>query len=129
MRSGILVELVSIILSSVTPGRGRISLLYVVIREVRARASATSASANLRRALRAGMGREVSLGMRGVLTLAVLTISVFAAQGIGLVDLIGKGYRLISWVLIAIFILPILFVSIARPRYLTQPVPLRAPPG
>jgi uncharacterized membrane protein YkvI len=83
----------------------------------------------VRRALRAGTGREVSMGMRGVLTLAVLTISVFAAQGIGLVDLIGKGYRLISWVLIAIFILPILFVSIARPRYLTQPVPLRAPPG
>ena len=83
----------------------------------------------VRRALRAGTGREVSMGMRGVLTLAVLTISVFAAQGIGLVDLIGKGYRLISWVLIAIFILPIVFVSIARPRYLTQPVPLRAPPG
>jgi uncharacterized membrane protein YkvI len=82
-----------------------------------------------RRALRAGTGREVSVATRGVLTLAVLTISVFAAQGIGLVDLIGKGYRLISWILIAIFILPLIFVSVARPKYLTQPVPLRAPPG
>jgi len=77
----------------------------------------------VRRALRAGTGREVGVGGRAVLTLLVLTISIFAAQGIGLVDLIGKGYRFMSWVLIAVFILPILFVSITRPQ------PLRAPPG
>jgi uncharacterized membrane protein YkvI len=76
-----------------------------------------------RRALRAGTGREIGLGARAALTLLVLTISVFAAQRIGLVDLIGKGYRFISWVLIAIFILPIVLVSIIRPA------PLRARPG
>ena len=78
----------------------------------------------VRRALRAGTGREVGVWTRGVLTLLILTISVFAAQGIGLVALIGKGYRFVSWVLIAIFIVPIVFVAIARPKYLRQqPVP------
>ena len=74
----------------------------------------------VRRALRAGPGRDVGVGIRGGLTLLVLTISVFAAERIGLVDLIGKGYRFVSWALIVIFILPIVFVSIARPKYLQR---------
>ena len=44
---------------------------------------------------------------------------VLAAQGIGLVDLIAKGYRFIAWIMIVIFILPIIVVSCTRPR----PVP------
>jgi uncharacterized membrane protein YkvI len=69
----------------------------------------------VRHALRARTGRDLSLRTRVVTTAAVLTLSVFAAQGIGLVDLIAKGYRFIAWTLIAIFILPIIFVSIAKP--------------
>ena len=81
-----------------------------------------------RHALRASTGRDPAVGIRAALTLLVLTLSIFAAQRIGLVDLIGKGYRLISWVLIAIFVVPIVLVSIARPK-LTPPAPLRSPPG
>lgn len=81
-----------------------------------------------RHALRAGTGRDPGVGIRGALTLLVLLISIFAAQRIGLVDLIGKGYRFISWVLLAIFVVPIVLVSIARPR-LTPPSPLHSPPG
>ena len=66
----------------------------------------------VRHALRASTGRDPNTALRGVLTLLVLTLSIFAAQHIGLVDLIGKGYRFISWVLIVIFVIPIVGVSI-----------------
>jgi uncharacterized membrane protein YkvI len=72
----------------------------------------------VRRALRVRTGKDVNLAMRTATTLAILTISVFAARGIGLIDLIAKGYRYISWVFIFIFILPIIFVSMAKPRFL-----------
>jgi uncharacterized membrane protein YkvI len=71
----------------------------------------------VRHALRAGTGKDAGVIIRGATTLAVLMISVFAAQGIGLVDLIAKGYRLMSWILIVIFILPIIVVSLAKPRF------------
>jgi len=71
-----------------------------------------------RHALRAGTGRDPGVLIRGVLTLLVLLISIFAAQRIGLIDLIGKGYRFISWVLIVIFVIPIVLVSITARREL-----------
>ena len=74
----------------------------------------------VRRAMRARTGKDAGLVARGVTTLAVLMISIFAAQGIGLVELIAKGYGFMSWVLIAIFILPIIFVSVFKPRFLQQ---------
>jgi uncharacterized membrane protein YkvI len=70
----------------------------------------------VRRALRDRTGRDPSAVVRAATTLGVLTLAVFAAQSIGLVDLIAKGYRFISWVLIVIFILPIIYVSIKTPR-------------
>jgi uncharacterized membrane protein YkvI len=70
----------------------------------------------VRHALRAGTGRDPSTVVRGAFTLLLLTLSIFAAQRIGLVDLIGKGYRFISWVLIAIFVIPIVVVSIVRSK-------------
>jgi uncharacterized membrane protein YkvI len=70
----------------------------------------------VRHALRIGTGRDPGVGVRGALTLLVLVISIFAAQRIGLIDLIGKGYRFISWVLIAIFVIPIVLVSITTRR-------------
>jgi uncharacterized membrane protein YkvI len=71
-----------------------------------------------RHALRVGTGRDPGVWSRGALTLLVLVISIFAAQRIGLIDLIGKGYRFISWVLIAIFVIPIVLVSITVRREL-----------
>ncbi len=72
----------------------------------------------VRHALRARTGRDPNPWVRGLITLAVLILAVSAAQGVGLVDLIAKGYRFISWVLIAIFILPIVIVSIWRPKFI-----------
>jgi uncharacterized membrane protein YkvI len=74
----------------------------------------------VRHALRTRTGIDANLPVRGAITLAVLTISVFAAQGVGLVDLIAKGYTIMSWVLIAIFILPIIFVAITKPNFLRR---------
>lgn len=71
----------------------------------------------VRAALRAKTGQDASLMVRGVTTLCALTVSVLAAQGIGLVDLIAKGYRFMAWVMIAIFILPILLRPLARLRF------------
>ncbi|MEI9996734.1 MAG: hypothetical protein WDM91_19200 [Rhizomicrobium sp.] len=72
----------------------------------------------VRHALHARTGIDANLPARGAITLAVLTISVFAAQGIGLVDLIAKGYTVMSWILIAIFILPMIFVSLTKGAFL-----------
>ena len=71
-------------------------------------------------ALRARTGSDLGLAARGGATLAVLLLSVFAAQGIGLVDLIAKGYRFMSWALIATFIIPVIAVSVLRPKYLER---------
>ncbi len=81
----------------------------------------------VRHAVRLRTGRDPGMAARSAVTLVVLTVCVFAAQGIGLVDLIAKGYRLIAWILIAIFILPIILVS--GLERLRLPRSLRVPPG
>lgn len=68
----------------------------------------------VRHALLERTGRDPNPWLRGMITLLVLFVAVFAAQGVGLIDLIAKGYRLISWMLIAVFVVPILFVSMRR---------------
>jgi len=72
----------------------------------------------VRHTLRTRTGHDPNPWVRGLITLTVLILAVSAAQGIGLVDLIAKGYRFISWLLIAIFILPIIIVSIWRPKFI-----------
>jgi uncharacterized membrane protein YkvI len=74
----------------------------------------------VRHSVHAQTGKEPGILGRGMTTIAVLTISVFAAQGIGLVELIAKGYRYISWALIAIFIVPIFVASVARRGQVTR---------
>jgi uncharacterized membrane protein YkvI len=69
-----------------------------------------------RHALKARTGREPGRWVRGAVAFVALATAVVAAQGIGLVDLIAKGYRFISWALIAIFIVPVIVVSVWRPR-------------
>lgn len=70
----------------------------------------------VRHAIRSKSGRDPGFLARAGTVLAVLTIAVFAAQSIGLVDLIGKGYRFISWLIIAIFIVPLIAVSLFHLR-------------
>jgi uncharacterized membrane protein YkvI len=63
-----------------------------------------------RRALQT-RGRDLTFGTRAMTTLSVLVLSVLAAQGVGLVALIAKGYGLMSWVMIAVFVVPLLYAS------------------
>ena len=67
----------------------------------------------LRHAFR-GRGKDLSLTVRMITTLAVLLLSVLGAQRIGLVNLIAKGYGLMSWIMIAVFIVPLLVSSVRR---------------
>lgn len=53
--------------------------------------------------------RGATFGRRGRLILAstVLVVSVFVASRFGLVDLIAKGYRMLAYVFMAVYILPL----------------------
>ena len=58
--------------------------------------------------------RPVSPWFRFTLTLCVLAGCMFVASAIGLVDLIAQGYRMMAWVFLATFILPLLTVGAYR---------------
>lgn len=47
-------------------------------------------------------------------TAVLLVVAIFAAQQFGLVELIAKGYRVLAWMLIAVFVLPLLTVGAWR---------------
>ncbi len=46
--------------------------------------------------------------------------SVFLAGRFGLVDLIAKGYRLLAWVFIAVYVVPLLTIGVWKLRRLTR---------
>ncbi|MBT0669277.1 hypothetical protein HT136_12975 [Novosphingobium profundi] len=53
---------------------------------------------------------------RAGLALAVLAPCMLIADRVGLVTLIGSGYSTIAWVMIALYVLPLLLVVLFRPR-------------
>jgi uncharacterized membrane protein YkvI len=59
---------------------------------------------------RAGQIRVV----RAAVSLAVLLLATVLADRIGLVDLIAKGYGYLSWVIIAIYVVPLLTIGLWR---------------
>lgn len=61
-------------------------------------------------------GKALSRRFRLALSLAVLTGSVFLADHFGLVQLIARGYRLLSWTFLAVFVLPLLTVGVLKLR-------------
>ena len=65
-------------------------------------------------------GRTFPKTLRLALTVAVLAGSVFVADRIGLVSLIADGYRWLSYVLLAIYVAPLLTLGIWR---LSRPAP------
>jgi uncharacterized membrane protein YkvI len=60
--------------------------------------------------------KGASLGPRArfLLALALLVLCMFLASSFGLVDLIGKGYRALAFILLAIFIVPLGTIGLAR---------------
>lgn len=59
-------------------------------------------------------GRRMPPSARGAVAIAMMTIAVYGAASIGLIDLIGRGYRYVAVFYIAVFIAPILIVGGAR---------------
>jgi len=67
--------------------------------------------------------RKVPLGprQRVAFSLVLLVLCMFLASAIGLVDLIGSGYRLLAFILLAIYVVPLATIGLAR--ILRRPVP------
>lgn len=65
-------------------------------------------------------GEPLGPRRRVVLALALLVLCVFLAGAIGLVDLIGSGYRFLAVILLAIYVVPLATIGLAR--ILKQPV-------
>ena len=72
-------------------------------------------------------GREgLSMRMRAAIAFALLAVSMLLADRIGLVALIASGYRALAWLLIAIYVLPLLIVCgyrLARARGPSPEIP------
>lgn len=61
---------------------------------------------------------DLSTAMRAAIAFGLLAVSMLLADRIGLVALIASGYRALAWLLIAIYVLPLLIVCgyrLARP--------------
>jgi len=57
---------------------------------------------------------EMSIWLRAGITFTLLIICIFIAGGIGLVDLIATGYRIIAIVFLAMFVVPVLTIGLVR---------------
>jgi len=53
---------------------------------------------------------------RGIVSLVILIACIFVADRVGFVSLIGSGYRIIAYVVLAIYILPIATIGIVKLR-------------
>jgi uncharacterized membrane protein YkvI len=53
-------------------------------------------------------GRAMPRYLRPVLSLAIMSIAVFVASSIGIINLIGQGYRFSSYFFLLIFLLPMM---------------------
>jgi uncharacterized membrane protein YkvI len=65
-------------------------------------------------AFQARMGRPFGVRARALCTLALLVFCMFLAERIGLVALIGGGYRLLAYALIALYVAPLALISLVR---------------
>ena len=59
-------------------------------------------------------GRPLSVPIRLAIAAALLIGSIFVADRFGFVELIAKGYRVIAWVFLAIYILPLMTWGVWR---------------
>jgi uncharacterized membrane protein YkvI len=77
-------------------------------------------------AYRRGEARTFTKPMRLAVTVAILAGSVFVADRVGLVSLIANGYRWLSYVLLAIYVAPLLTYGVWR---LSRPAGTAGSPG
>lgn len=60
----------------------------------------------------AARGRALPRSARASVALGLLAVSVFAARAVGIVDLIGKGYGLLTFAFILLLVVPVLTVGL-----------------
>ncbi len=65
-------------------------------------------------------GRLMPRALRPALSLSVMAVSVFAASAVGLVGLIAKGYGLLTWVFIAVLVVPVLTIGVWKIKTLSR---------
>ena len=68
----------------------------------------------LERVARTGGGRTLGPAARAAAALALLVPCMLLAERVGLVMLIASGYRALAWVLILLYVLPLLLVTALR---------------
>lgn len=66
-------------------------------------------------------GAELSNGLRALVTIGILVGAIFVADRIGLIALIGEGYRWLAAAFIAVFVLPLITVGVWRLRHDHRP--------
>lgn len=59
-------------------------------------------------------GADLSPGARGTLAAVLLIGCIFVADRFGLVALIGRGYRALAYALLAVYVIPLLTLGVAR---------------
>jgi uncharacterized membrane protein YkvI len=78
-------------------------------------------------AWQAGRGRALSHRSRLAIALVLLVGCMFLASRFGLVALIANGYRALSYVMLATFILPLLTIGVWQIARGTKPDPIQRP--
>ena len=58
--------------------------------------------------------RPMPQALRPTLAVGVMLVSVYAASAVGLVELIAKGYGTLTWLFLAVYVLPLLTVGVWR---------------
>ena len=69
-----------------------------------------------------GRGRLLNRTQRGVGALLLLAVCMLIAERVGLVSLIAGGYRLLAWVILAVYVLPLATVGVWRLSRRSAPV-------
>ncbi len=64
--------------------------------------------------------RQMPRQLRPALAIVIMIVSVYAAAAVGLIDLIAKGYGMLTYVFIALLIVPVLTVGIWQIRRLSR---------
>ncbi|MDP5278914.1 hypothetical protein Q9Q95_08265 [Sphingomonas sp. DG1-23] len=64
--------------------------------------------------LRRRRGVELGARARALIAGVLLLVCMFVAERVGLIALIASGYRLLAWLFLAVFVLPLMTIGLAR---------------
>ncbi|NIJ21043.1 putative membrane protein YkvI [Sphingomonas naasensis] len=64
--------------------------------------------------VRSRRGTELGARSRALIAAGLLLVCMFVAERVGLIALIASGYRFLAWLFLAVFVLPLLTIGLAR---------------